>query len=138
MAQSAQQVLQKVLSMHALSFLWIPLGVLVITHLIQARFKTRPGTGMDLFAFTLALDMTLIANSGVATRINPMFQQNFVQVFMVGWIVSMIMLTNAARVQAKIGAGTRKARYYPAEQVGICWICAFVIVSFHLYAILGG
>jgi hypothetical protein len=138
MTQSLHWLLNKLLTPQALSFFYIPLGVLLLTHFINLRSKSRPSSATDLFAFVLALDMTLIANDQLRTRVNPLFQPYFIQIFMVGWIASAILLANSIHVQSLVGTSGRKGKYYPAEKVALCWFFAFVMMSFHLFAILGG
>jgi hypothetical protein len=134
---SPTDVLNKVLSSNAVSYFYIPIGVLVLTHFIQRRFQLRRTTFSDLFAFMLALDLCLVTNQDIAGRINPLFQPYYVPLFVVAWLASAILLANSIYVQSLIG-GTRSTRPFPAEKVALCWFFGFVMMSFHLFAILGG
>jgi hypothetical protein len=138
MTPSLKAVLDRVLSLQALSYFYIPLSVLLLTHTIQHRFRLRISTCADLFCFTVALDIGLIANGRTVTRINRLFQPYFVQLFIIGWLASAVLLANSIYVQSLLGKSGRVTKSYPAEKVAVCWFFAFVMMSFHLFALLGG
>jgi hypothetical protein len=135
---SLTKVLDRILTSNAVSYFYIPIGVLALTHVIQRRFQLRMTTFADLFAFILALDLCLIVDHAAVGRINPLFQPYYIPLFVVAWLVSAILLANSIYVQSLISAKTRTAKRYPAERVALCWFFGFVMMSFHLFAVLGG
>jgi len=123
------------------AFFLIPLGVVVISWLVQYNFKMRQSAATDLFAFIFALDVTLLVSHDVSNmKINPVFRPVYGPVFGVALVTSLILLLFAARVQAAIYANVARKRncFYPLGRVIVCWICALASIAFHLFATLGG
>lgn len=123
-----------------ISFFAVPLGLLVVSWLLQRNFRMRLNAGTEFFTFLLALDMTYIIWFDTGTlRINPRFAEIYLPFFVALSISSLILMIYATRIQSLIYAHTKRhLRYYPLWRVTICWLFGLAGIGFHLYALLGG
>lgn len=133
-------LLDKLFTLEAVSFIAVPLGVLVLNYLLQQNFKASMSGAGDVFAFAAAVDISYLVNQRSVTVINPLFKQQFVSVCTVFMLASLILMAYSARVQGQLHqySTSRRVRYYPAFGVAICWTFALTIIGFHLFLIFGG
>ncbi len=118
----------------------IPLGILVLSWLIQHHFRARLNAGIEFFAFLVALDLAYLAHGdhGIP-RINPQFTAVYRPMFTFLLVLSLCFMGWAARVQALIYEHiSHRAQYYPAGRVFFCWLFALAAIDCHVVITLGG
>ena len=137
-----------------ISFFVAPLGILLLSWLVQRHFEARLNAGVEFFAFLAALDFAYFAQSAQGgVRVNPRFVDHYYPLFVSLVIMSLLLLAYAARTQGQIfqhlavhspsgnvggvsGEESMKL-YYPVAGVVICWTVALAAIGFHLYVVLG-
>ncbi len=123
------------------SFFLIPLGILIVSGLLQwQQFNMRLNAGIEFFTFLVGLDLSFLMWGDVGPlRINPEYQGNYGPLFSVLCLGSLILMVVAARVQSRIYEHIRgQLKYYPLWPVSFCWLFALGGIGFHLYVALGG
>lgn len=116
------------------SYLVVPLGVTVLSWCFQFGFSTKPNAAADIFAFSLALDIAILVQPEISSRLNPHLQHDCPRIFAVALLFSVAFLFYATRVQSLIYKH-RPKKYYPWVAVTLCWAACFAIMGFYLYAL---
>jgi len=130
-------LLQKLLNPTVFIYLAIPLGIMVISWVVQRSFGMQLNSGGDIFAFSLGLDLSLLLQqASLVSKINPNIGPLYSQVFAVALLFSVGFLVYATQVQSIISK-KRARRYYPYLRVTLCWAGSIATIGFHLYALLG-
>ena len=131
-------MLEKLLSIQAVSYGLIPIGVMFISWAAQASYRMKLNAGAEVFAFALGLDLNMLLDPyRLPAKVNPQFRSEFTAIFVLALIISTVLLIYSAKVQSLIAKrGTRS--YYPYVGVGVCWMFGIGIMGFHLFALFGG
>src|ERR1035441_3473586 len=112
----------------------VPLGILVLSWLIQRQHDARLNAGSDLFVLIASLDLMYLAKGAAAVpRINPDFSRYCGPLFVCSLVLSLILLSYAAIVQGVIQKHlTGEVKYYPGIRVFEAWVFALASIDFHV------
>jgi hypothetical protein len=100
----------------------IPLLVLLISYAISGQFNLRYSAGTDFFIFFLSADLgAIIEYEDLRTRINPLFREDYLAVFVILLTMCILFVIVSGLTQRKLEAWReqehRRAswRYHPAD-----------------------
>jgi hypothetical protein len=123
----------------AVQYFVVPIGVLLIAYGYNHQFRLKYSSGSDFFVFFVSLDLNaLIVYDAYKERINPVFADNYLPVFVFLAVVSLILLGVTLRTQGTI-EDWRSARIkeYPVGRVFACWFSTTLLIPTHLYVFFG-
>jgi hypothetical protein len=121
---------------------FIPLFAMLLSAYLQLgsdtiSFDLRPSAACDIFAFTLALDASLIVSkSTMIQRISSVLAANYDNILVVFLLVSFFLMIFSARTQREINKKTRQ-KTYPVGSVAICWLFGVGFIGAHIYLLIG-
>ena len=124
------------------SYTTIPLFAMVLSAYTQLStevpvWSLRPNAAGEIFAFTLALDASLLlTKSTVVNRINPLLAQNYEVWLVLLLLASVVMMIFSGRTQCRIRKASKTKRY-PFVAVFVCWTFAVAFTAAHLYLLIG-
>jgi hypothetical protein len=114
----------------------IPVCVVVLSWIFQSGFSMKLNAGGDIFAFSLGLDLNLLAQQPkLVSHINIHFQYHYAEIFVMALLVSIAFLYYSTKTQSLISK-RRPRKYYPLAKVLLCWSACIATMGFHLYALL--
>jgi hypothetical protein len=117
----------------------VPIGVVVIAYVHNNQFRLKYSSGSDFFVFFVSLDLNaLVVYNAYKGRINPVFAQDYLAVFVSLTVVCMVLLGVTLKAQEKIDewrSGTIKE--YPFGRVFMCWCSSILLIPTHLYLFFG-
>jgi hypothetical protein len=130
-------------SFRLVSYIVIPIGVMLISWGEQRNFNMRLNAGVDLFAFGFALDLSLLLQEAVVKEQSTASVQAInASIIVLALLISLVFLQIAARTQSEIlqsqlRRAVARRVYYPLGKVWFCWVFAISVIVFHLYLLLG-
>jgi hypothetical protein len=131
----------------------IPLLVLLISYAISGQFNLKYSAGTDFFIFFLSADLgAVIEYEDLRQRINPMFREDYLPVFVVLVTLSFLFVIVSGLTQRKLEAwreqqqrkgswryhsGASSAVKYPLLGVLMSWVATIALMPTHLFVFFG-
>jgi hypothetical protein len=122
----------------------VPVGVLLIAYAINDQFRLKFSSGSDFYVFFVSLDLnSIIIYPAYKERINPLFSQDYLAIFVMLVIVCVFLLSFTLRTQGQIedwrGGKWRGGRIvqYPLARVFGSWVATMTLIPTHLFVFFG-
>jgi hypothetical protein len=117
----------------------VPLGVIVIAYVFNNQFRLKYSSGSDFFVFFVSLDLNaLIVYDAYKQRVNPVFREDYLPVFVFLTILCLVLLGVTLKTQGRIDEWkSGRLGTYPFGSVFGCWISAMLLIPTHLYIFFG-
>jgi uncharacterized membrane protein len=117
----------------------VPIGVLFIAYGFNEQFRLKYSSGSDFYVFFVSLDLNaLVVYSAYKDRINPLFANEYLSVFVFLVVICLILLAITLKTQTRLDSwrsGTIKV--YPFGHVFGCWLSTLLLIPTHLFIFFG-
>jgi hypothetical protein len=123
----------------AVEYFIVPLGVLFIAYGFNNQFRLKYSSGSDFLVFFVSLDLNaLVVYDAYKGRINPLFADDYLPVFVFLTVVCLIVLNVTLKTQGKIDEWRSDTiKQYPFGRVFGCWFSTMLLIPAHLYVFFG-
>jgi hypothetical protein len=120
-------------------YFFVPIGVLIVAYLYNNQFRLKYSSGSDFLVFFVSLDLNaLIAYNAYKGRINPLFADNYLSVFVSLVVVCLIFLGVTLKTQGRIDHWrVERKGQYPLAGVFGCWCMNILLIPTHLSLFFG-
>jgi hypothetical protein len=117
----------------------VPMGVILVAYVYDNQFRLKYSSGSDFFVFFVSLDLNaLIVYNAYKGRINPVFADDYLAVFVCLTIMCLVLLGLTLKAQERIDKWrSGSIKEYPLVRVFGCWCSSIVLISAHLYVFFG-
>lgn len=131
----------------------VPLLVLLISYAISGQFNLKYSAGTDFFIFFLSADLGAVMEfEDLRGRINPVFREDYLSVFVVLLTLSFLFVIVSGLTQRRLEAwreqqqrkaswrydpANRSAVKYPMLGVILSWVATITLMPTHLFVFFG-
>jgi hypothetical protein len=117
----------------------VPVGVLAVAYGFNEQFRLKFSSGSDFYVFFVSLDFNaIIVYSAYKGRINPLFANDYLPVFVLLAVLGLVLLSITLTTQKRLDewrSGT--ITVYPFGRVVGCWLATIVLIPTHLFIFFG-